>query len=211
MRVDADMGEPGMSNMGESLKYSVLLLATALLVVPAEAFGADGGWSDAGWTDGGEIWIDAGPQIDVADGGEPCEASCDNDALTYCDSVTGDIYSLNCSAMEARCGLLSEEWGMDCLLGENAMCSALYAQANSRCDPAVPLYCNAGTCQRTPGSGSDSPEAPGSAGGIDDVGDEDPHPFACLGCDDSDLPDIPFSLLFIGLSLRRLKWGRRRP
>jgi hypothetical protein len=203
--------------LGDSLKYTILLLATALMVIPTEALCADGGWSDAGWPDGGEGSIDAGAESDagdaandLADGGEPCSASCDGEILTYCDSVTGDAYSLDCSDMEARCGLLSEEWGMDCLLGEDAPCSALYAQANSRCDPAVPLYCNAGTCQRSPGTGNESPDAPTSAGGIDDVGDEDPHPLACLGCDDSDMPDIPLSMLFIGLSVGRLRRGRRR-
>lgn len=180
----------------------------------ADAGHADAGNDDAGVdanhdagvvrNDGGLVSVDAGLDSDGGHAG-PCEAYCDADTLFYCDTLTGEAYTIDCVALDARCGELNPSWGMDCLLAEGAECSAQYADGNSRCDPSIPLFCNAGTCQRTAGEPDEDVTAPSNAGGISEIDGEDPHPFACLGCDDSDLPDIPFSLLFIGFGVRKLR------
>jgi hypothetical protein len=187
----------------------------------ALADGGDAGTpddEDAGTPDGdaGTPGDDAGTPPDPMDGGTmppDCQLRCDGNVLRYCDAVTGEPLSIDCDALEARCGILSSAWGLDCLLPEGAPCASGYADGLSRCDPAGPtgpLFCNMNTCQTTAG-GDVIPEVPDDSGGLGDTVEENPHPLACLGCSNDNNP-LPFSFfsLFVLLGLRQLTPEARR-
>jgi hypothetical protein len=204
------------------------LSIVTVLLVSAVALAQDGG-IDAGVDAGSVVDAgtspadagapdddDAGVPPDPMDGGTmptDCQLRCDGNVLRYCDAVTGEALSIDCDALDARCGILSNDWGLDCLLPEGAACSSGYAEGLSRCDPASPagrLYCNMNTCQTSEGDDV-IPEVPDDSGGLGDTVEENPHPLACLGCsnDNNPLP-FSFSALFILLGLRQLTPEARR-
>src|SRR5690606_20759896 len=80
---------------------------------PEDAGAEDAGLEDdAGALDAGDEGDDAGPGSE--DGGTAdCTPRCDGEVLRFCDD--GTPVELDCSETGATCGILSEEWGADCL------------------------------------------------------------------------------------------------
>lgn len=79
------------------------------------------------------------------EGVDPCAPSCvDETHLSFCDD--GEAVTLDCAVVDdgARCALLSDAWGADCLLPEGAVCDPGYALAESRCDEG--MSCIDGVC-----------------------------------------------------------------
>ena len=89
------------------------------------------------------------------EGEDPCAPVCvDGSHLSFCDA--GLPVTLDCATIVdgARCGQLSEAWGVDCLLPEGAACDAGYGFGDSRCDDG--LACRNGACA----PGEPQPEEP---------------------------------------------------
>ena len=159
----------------------------------------DAGEADAGVTDAGE------PDAGTADAGEPdpCDPRCEVDTLRWCDD--GAPSSLDCNALDARCGELSPAWGDDCLLGEGARCDPGYAFGESRCDRGASLYCIGGVCTVASAPEALAPLTPsaGSQGTSDTSTTSDP--FACSSCGSGSAAGL---FVFAG-ALRRLRRPRR--
>lgn len=179
-----------------------------------DAGAADAGSdADAGMTDGGAGATDAGG----------CAETCAGDALTFCDGATGEVQTIDCASFDARCGELSAQWGLDCLLPAGAECAPGYAGGLSRCDPDDAPFCNTyveirdledapdgGTYEVVVSrceSAERDPEVPGlpaNAAGFRDSGEE-PGPLAFLGCDNAGIPGLNFLALAGLFGLRRLR------
>ena len=87
----------------------------------------------------------AGEGEGEGEGEDPCAPACvDGTHLSFCDA--GAPVTLDCAVVVdgARCGLLSEAWGDDCLLPDGAPCDAGYGFGDSRCDDG--LACRDGAC-----------------------------------------------------------------
>lgn len=188
-----------------------------------DAGGLDAGGLDAGNLVDGGVDLDGGPDPDPDPQPDPdpdpqpdpepdpvgCDIVCEGEVLRFCDAVTGEPREVDCTELGGRCGLLSDTWGLDCLLPEGAACSPSYAEGRSRCDPIGPLYCRNGRCTDNPNEVEVLPEIPNTAGGIGDTTGDDPGPLACLGCDDSGFP-FSFAGLFVALGWQRFRRRRRR-
>jgi hypothetical protein len=70
---------------------------------------------------------------------DDCEPRCDGDLLLFCDGVGAAEIDCRDLAPGATCGLLSTEWGVDCLLPAGASCDVGYAGGAGRC--AAPNQC----------------------------------------------------------------------
>lgn len=171
---------------------------------PEDAGAEDAGLEDdAGALDAGDEGDDAGPGSE--DGGTAdCTPRCDGEVLRFCDD--GTPVELDCSETGATCGILSEEWGADCLLPEGAACDPSYADGLSRClgSSDASVCCVEGTCQAPEGDTSTcrafrpgTPDRPG-AGSATDTSDDGS---GCLGC--NDIPLLSLAPLLVGLRLRR--------
>ncbi len=191
--------------------HVVVVALFALLCVPALA--QDGGQPDGGALDGGDGVEDDGgvrPDDDAGFSGD-CTPTCDGELLRFCDD--GEPVALDCTETGATCGLLSDEWGFDCVLPAGADCDPGYAEGLSRCDGAgdatrccVDDVCGdpgeANSCRRfAPGTPA-FPEEPGST-------DEPPAAASCLGLGGCEgIPLLSFLPLIFGLRLLR---RRREP
>lgn len=197
-------------------RYWVVVLGiSALFALPAlaqDAGSLDGGLAedDAGEpTDAGEPADDGGVVEDDA-GPVDCTPRCDGEILRFCDADRP--VSLDCSESGATCGVLTPEWGADCLLPEGAACDPSYADGVSRCQGAStsgPSSCcvegvctvlteNTDTCRAfRPGA----PDRPGTGGAVDSGLDA----VSCLGCDS--IPLLSLAPLLVGLRLRRRRKG----
>lgn len=182
---------------------AVVALA-ALFSLPALA-------QDGGSLDGGDVEGDAGTVTDGDAGPVDCLPRCEGEVLHFCDD--GEPVQLDCTETNATCGILSEEWGADCLLPEDAACEPGYADGLSRCQ----------------GAGDDPPSAccvDEVCLGVNDVDDcrdllpgapdrpATANPVAqntttsCLGCDS--IPLIGLTPLLVGLRLHSRLRRRRR-
>jgi hypothetical protein len=138
----------------------LLALGAACLARPALAQdgGVDAGELGAGELDAGELdagELDAGELDGELDAGPNCEPRCEGDELLFCDD--GALVALDCQELEGRCGLLSDEWGFDCLVPEGAPCEPGYADGLSRCEGSAQaaLCCIESECAAPPaGTGS---------------------------------------------------------
>lgn len=153
--------------------------------------------------------VDGGPAD--ADAGAPgCEPSCEGDVLTFCDESAA--VTLDCTDGDVegsvRCGVLSAEWGADCLLGAGAPCDPGYALGLSRCDRAAGLFCIDQTC--TAASEPPAPEGPleptpGTNELPEDTTTTETEPFSCESCNE---PGTSTAVLG-GAGLLLLRWPRR--
>lgn len=160
---------------------------------------------DAGSSGDGGPFVDAGQ----SDAGVDCVPSCTGDTLVFCDD--GETVEIDCTLDGARCGLLDEAWGNDCLLPENAVCSPGYAEGRSRCDRAANLTCLEDVCGECPTADCapifpPAPPIPGTSGDVPTVPGSEDNALSCLGC--TDTPNLPFIALLFGLGVFR--WRRER-
>jgi len=129
--------------------------------------------------------------------GEACAITCVDDVtLTYCDD--DELVTLPCAEVhpEARCALLADVWGDDCLLPAGAACDDAYAFGRSRC--AGGLACLDGVC--APGAPSPDEPAEPTAGTVVDTTTTATatSPFSCASC-----PTTSLLLLGPGWLVRR--------
>jgi hypothetical protein len=110
------------------MKAITPLLLALLLAAPAAA--QDAGTDDAGADDAGAV-VDAGAADDAGAEPDACELRCDGDVLHYCDGESPA--TLDCATLGASCGLLDDEWGLDCVLAQGSTCDPGYADGSSRC------------------------------------------------------------------------------
>jgi hypothetical protein len=134
-----------------------------------------------------------------------CTPFCEGNTLHFCD--VGEQVTLTCGTdVGARCGVVSEEWGADCLLGEGEPCDPDFAGGVSRCDREAGLFCVDEVC--TAASGPPPAEGPlepteGTASSTTST-TSSTDIAACLGCSG----DSTGALLVGAFFLKRL--GRRR-
>jgi hypothetical protein len=141
----------------------------ALLILAAQ----DAGPADAG-PDAGP---DAGAEADA--GPDACDPVCAGDTLQFCDD--GAPATLDCTALGGRCGLLSADWGNDCVLGAGVACDPGYAFGASRCDRGAGLFCLDGAC--TAGNGpEDEPTEEPTPGTEIPLTTGSTNPFGCPDC-----------------------------
>lgn len=190
------------------MKLEALSLATFLFVCAATPGRAqDVGGADAGPTDAGSV-EDGGPEPGADAGEDACARRCqDGDVLTYCDvDAPAQLDCVRDLEGGARCGLLADSFGEDCLLGEGAGCDPDYAGGLSRCDRSASLYCVDGTCQVASGP----PPAPGplepTRGTVPTATDDGTSSSSCLGCGGSSAAPVAAAALL----LRPLRRRRRR-
>ncbi len=190
------------------------VLACALAAGTARAGTFDAGVSDAGEVDAGDVDagdVDAGDVDggDVDGGAGACAPSCDGQTLSFCDDDAG-VASIDCTTVPgaSRCGLLSDAWGNDCLLGEGAACDPGYGFGDSRCDRDASLFCVDGTC--AVGTAPPAPvvqtPTPGTAT-ITTTSTSSGDIFSCLGCGGTGTSG---ALLLGGLLLALRRVPRRR-
>ncbi len=136
----------------------------------------------------------------VPDAGDPCDPSCAGAVLSFCDGAAPT--TLDCAALGGTCGVLSVEWGPDCLLPAGAACEPGYAFGASRCDRAQSLFCVEGTCQVA--SGQPAPATleptPGTATSATTT-TATTDPFGCASCGTASA----FGLVCFGGALRRVR------
>ena len=141
-----------------------------------------------------------------------CTNRCEANTLFFCDGAQES--EIDCAALDARCGLVDESWGFDCLLPEGATCAAGYAQGLSACDGAnnATRCCIEGVCSTTSESdcrvfANDDTRPPTQLAGTPNniSTDVNTNPIqSCLGCQQT-----PFTLTcfpaFLGWFLVRRK------
>jgi hypothetical protein len=105
----------------------------------------------------------AGEGEGEGEGEDPCTPTCvDATTLSFCDTATPTTLDCATVARGARCGELSADWGVDCLLPAGAACDAGYGFGESRCDDG--LSCIDGACAAgTPAPTSPPSPTPGTA------------------------------------------------
>jgi hypothetical protein len=187
-----------------------LFLAGADGGSPLDAAAPDMADSGPGSDAGLEADADGGPQGGVDDAGNPapdaattgCEEKCTGAILTFCSDATGEALELDCGALDARCGLLNEAWGLDCLLPQGAVCHPGYADGATRCDPegagGAAVHCTSGLCSTNAPAADAGPTPPGL---VDGTGRDATTEESCLGCPSSG--SFPFLAAFAFFGLRR--------
>ena len=201
--------------------------ALAGLARAQDAGAVDAGAVDAGAADGGAP-SDGGALDDggaLSDGGAPCAGlapACDGDVLRFCDEVTGEVRALDCAAeLGGRCGLLSDEWGADCLLPEGAPCDPGYADGLSRCEGSAEATrcCVDGACASPPAStesclelvpgapdvGPDTAPAPGDGATTTTTPSASCPTGSCAGPEPTPFAALALGLFMVGRFTRRAK------
>lgn len=178
-------------------------LVALLALGSAPALAQDGGIDDAGASDAG---LDEGDAGDSDAGAVDCVPVCEGDVLRFCDD--GEPVELDCGEEGGTCGLVSEEWGFDCLLPEGAACEPGYAEGISRCEGSgeADLCCVEGACAE-PGNVTScrqfQPEAPSRPAIANPVADNTGAQ-SCLGLGGCEgIPGLSLLPLLVGLRLRR--------
>jgi hypothetical protein len=153
-------------------------------------------------SDGGALILDGGGLL-VADASlGACTEACEGNVLTFCDPLTDESHSLDCNDLEARCGLLNEAWGLDCLLPLGAECHPGYAEGATRCDResagGSEVHCTEGMCSTQSPEHDAGPTPPGL---VDGTGRDSTTEDGCLGCGSSG--GLPFLGALFWLGFRR--------
>ena len=177
----------------------------------ADAGFVDAGFADAGFADAGTV-VDAGDVVDggaaadggLADGGACGFAPfCDDDELVFCDGLAED--RVDCADVhdDARCGLLNDEWGFDCLLPEGAACFPGYAGGASRCDPEDAPYCTEGVCSDDEPGPTEPPDPTPGSGALVPSTTESSSFFSCESCQGGQQGALLFGAFLLALRRRR--------
>ncbi len=141
------------------------------------------------------------------EGEDPCTPQCDGDVLRFCDF--GAAATLVCADVDANvsgetCGLLSAEWGFDCLLPDGAACDPGFGFGQSRCAGGA---CIDQVCATGEPLGEPVLEP---TQGTDFVANTAPTSDSCLGCPQTSLVG-PLPLLGLWRARRRRGRGENRP
>ncbi len=96
------------------------------------------------------------------------DVQCEADILVFFDRSVNEDRSIDCIALGGHCGILNDDWGLDCVLDENAMCDSGYANGYTRCNREAGLFCIESKCIISEPIEQEGVEPPDDASGIGD-------------------------------------------